>query len=242
MRYFWLQKGKKKSRTTNFYHQQIFITHQFCCCCWIRVPGSEIRNPRTGIRDPRPEIRHPGSGMDKSQDPGSEINIPDPQHCLSDPDLGSESTYCNQLNPDPKHHPSASGNQSALVPTGLLKSIRWKYLSLLRIRIRGPGLFWPLDPDPGYFFEEINNSFFWVNNRVADLDPDSVGSVDPDPDPGGQKWPAKAVLRIRIRDPVLFWPLDPGSGIGFFRISDPGSLIPDLGSQTHIFKSLLTIF
>ncbi len=22
-------------------------------------------------------------------------------------------------------------------------------------------------------------------------------------------------------DPVLFWPLDPGSGIGFFRISDP---------------------
>jgi hypothetical protein len=43
------------------------------------------------------------------------------------------------------------------------------------------------------------------------------------------------VLRIRIRDPVLFWPLDPGSGIGFF-------LIPDCGSQTHIFESLLTIF
>ncbi len=44
-----------------------------------------------------------------------------------------------------------------------------------------------------------------------------------------------AVLRIRIRDPVTFWPLDPGSGIGFFRISDPGS-------QTHIFDSLVTIF
>ncbi len=38
-----------------------------------------------------------------------------------------------------------------------------------------------------------------------------------------------------IRDPVPFWPLDPGSGIGFFRI-------PDLGSQTHIFESLVTIF
>ncbi len=37
----------------------------------------------------------------------------------------------------------------------------------------------------------------------------------------------QAVLRIRIRDPVPFWPLDPGSGIGFFRISDPGSRIPD---------------
>jgi len=33
----------------------------------------------------------------------------------------------------------------------------------------------------------------------------------------------KSVLRIRIRDPVPFGPLDPGSGIGFFRIPDPGS-------------------
>jgi hypothetical protein len=31
------------------------------------------------------------------------------------------------------------------------------------------------------------------------------------------------------------WIQDPGSGIGFFQI-------PDLGSQTHIFESLVTIF
>ncbi len=31
----------------------------------------------------------------------------------------------------------------------------------------------------------------------------------------------QAVLRIRIRDPMPFWPLDPGSGIDFFRIPDP---------------------
>jgi hypothetical protein len=31
------------------------------------------------------------------------------------------------------------------------------------------------------------------------------------------------VLRIRIRDPVPFYPPDPGSGIGFSRIPDPGS-------------------
>jgi hypothetical protein len=33
----------------------------------------------------------------------------------------------------------------------------------------------------------------------------------------------QAVLRIRIRDPVLFYPLDPGSGsrMSFFRIPDP---------------------
>ncbi len=42
------------------------------------------------------------------------------------------------------------------------------------------------------------------------------------------------VLQIRIRDPVPFWPLNPGSGIGFFQI-------PDLGSQTHMFESLVTI-
>ncbi len=41
------------------------------------------------------------------------------------------------------------------------------------------------------------------------------------------------VLRIRIRDPVPFWPLDPGSGMGFF---------PDPGSRDHILKSFLTIF
>ena len=41
----------------------------------IRDPGYEIRNPRSGIRDP-------GSGMGKNHDPGSGINIPDPQHWL----------------------------------------------------------------------------------------------------------------------------------------------------------------
>ncbi len=35
------------------------------------------------------------------------------------------------------------------------------------------------------------------------------------------------VLRIRIWDPVPFWPLDPGSGIGFYRIQDLGSRIPN---------------
>ncbi len=34
----------------------------------------------SGIRDPGSEIRDPGSGMGKNQDPGSGINIPDPQH------------------------------------------------------------------------------------------------------------------------------------------------------------------
>ncbi len=36
--------------------------------------------------------------------------------------------------------------------------------------------------------------------------------------------------------------LNPGSGIGFFRIPDLGSWISDPGSQTHIFESLVTIF
>ncbi len=39
---------------------------------------------------------------------------------------------------------------------------------------------------------------------------------------------------LRIRDPVPFWPLDQGSGIGFFRISDPGSQIPNPYIWEHI--------
>ncbi len=56
--------------TTNFF------TSLFCCCVWIQDPGSEIRDPRSGIPDP-------GSRMGKNQDPGSGINIPDPQHWVS---------------------------------------------------------------------------------------------------------------------------------------------------------------
>jgi hypothetical protein len=33
------------------------------------------------LLDPGSEIRDPGTGRDKNQDPGSRINIPDPQHC-----------------------------------------------------------------------------------------------------------------------------------------------------------------
>jgi hypothetical protein len=36
---------------------------------------------------------------------------------------------------------------------------------------------------------------------------------------------------LRIRDPVPFWPLDPGSRIVFLRISDLGSRIPDIWSR-----------
>jgi hypothetical protein len=45
--------------TTNFFHPSLLLL---------------FLDPGAGIRDP-------GSGMGKNQDPGSEINIPDPQHC-----------------------------------------------------------------------------------------------------------------------------------------------------------------
>jgi len=51
----------------------------------------------------------------------------------------------------------------------------------------------------------------------------------------GSYWKKPVPPVLRIRDPVPFWPLDPGSGIGFFHIPYPGS-------QIHIFESLLTIF
>ncbi len=55
-----------KSLATKRYENYFFFTSLFCCCFW-------IRDPRSGIRDL-------GSGMGKNQDPGSGINIPDPQH------------------------------------------------------------------------------------------------------------------------------------------------------------------
>ena len=42
-----------------------------------------------------------------------------------------------------------------------------------------------------------------------------------------------AVLRIRIRDPLPFCPLDPGSEIGFFRIPDPKPIF--LSSYRQLF-------
>jgi hypothetical protein len=60
-----------------------------------------------------------------------------------------------------------------------------------------------------------------------------------------------AVLRIRIRDPgsgirdwglIDPWIRDPGSRIRNRFIPDPGSRIPDPGSQTHIFEGLVTTF
>ena len=63
-------------------------------------------------------------------------------------------------------------------------------------------------------------------------DPGSIpggGKLNACPLPGGQLTSthySKYKPVLRIRDPVPFWPLDPGSGIGFFRIPDLGSRIP----------------
>jgi hypothetical protein len=70
---FWFNKQNEfeKGMTTNFFSPLSFVA----------VFGSGIRDPGSEIRDPGSEIRDPGSGMGKNQDPGSGINIPDPQHC-----------------------------------------------------------------------------------------------------------------------------------------------------------------
>jgi hypothetical protein len=55
-----------------------------------------------------------------------------------------------------------------------------------------------------------------------------------------REYPAPAVLRIRIRDPVPFYPKDPGSGSGirdaFF--PDPGSrILTPSQTQDFTFKN-----
>jgi hypothetical protein len=54
----------KKDMATNFFSPLSFVA----------VFGFGIRDPRSRIRDP---------WMDKNQDPGSGINIPDPQNCCA---------------------------------------------------------------------------------------------------------------------------------------------------------------
>jgi hypothetical protein len=65
--------------TTNFYSPLSFVA---VFESGIQDPRSGIRDPGSEIRDPGSGIRDPGSGMGKNLDPGSGINIPDPQHCL----------------------------------------------------------------------------------------------------------------------------------------------------------------
>ncbi len=52
----------------------------------------------------------------------------------------------------------------------------------------------------------------------------------------------KAVLRIQIRDPMPFWPLDPGSGIrnGFF--PDPGTIFWRAFWQIFLVKSSIILW
>ncbi len=61
---------------------------------FVPVFGFRIREPRSGIRNPRSGIRDTGYGMGKNQDPGSGINIPDPQHCSQIPTSLSNAHSC----------------------------------------------------------------------------------------------------------------------------------------------------
>ncbi len=61
---------------------------------FVPVFGFRIREPRSVIRNPRSGIRDTGYGMGKNQDPGSGINIPDPQHCSQIPTSLSNAHSC----------------------------------------------------------------------------------------------------------------------------------------------------
>ncbi len=53
----------KFGATKKRYDNKFFSTPLFCCCFWIRDPGS-------GIRDPGSEIRDPGWAIIRIRDPG----------------------------------------------------------------------------------------------------------------------------------------------------------------------------
>jgi hypothetical protein len=72
----WLQK---------WYDNQFFSSLSY-----VEVFGSGIRDPRSGIQDP-------GWVKIRIRDPGSGINIPDPQHCINLYKIILNSTYGTYL-------------------------------------------------------------------------------------------------------------------------------------------------
>ncbi len=77
-RNFFLEQFKNKIilHFVKFVVTKIVWKIYFFTLSFVAVFGSGIRDPGFGFRDS-------GSGMGKNQDPGSRINIPDPQHCCS---------------------------------------------------------------------------------------------------------------------------------------------------------------
>ncbi len=86
---------------------------------------------------------------------------------------------------------------------------------------------------PGYL---LNNIFFSMTTKKAWKDTDLSGSVINQPCESGTLY-CFPVLRIRIRDQVPFWPLDPGARMGKKSRSGSGMFTPG-----HISESLETIF
>ncbi len=68
-----------------------------------------------------------------------------------------------------------------------------------------------------------------ADHGVREEGPESEGGHDPKllVHRPGACHPAHLIPVLRIRDPVPFWTLDTWSGIGFFRIPDLGSRIPN---------------
>ncbi len=141
---------------------------------------------------------------------------------------------------------------------------------VLRIWIRYPVLFWPLDPiwkkirnkHPWPYFQELSKNYLgwkslssflriwdpvplWSGSGIRCLFFPDPGSNAFDPDPGSDT----GTFLTRIRDPLPFWP---GFGIRFLLDPDPGSGMEKLwsgpGSATLIiscwrkFKIMSSLF
>jgi hypothetical protein len=103
---------------------------QFCeICGYIKSYDNKFFSPLSFVAVFGSGIRDPGSGMGENQDPGSGINIPDPQHCVQ---------ATREAFGPKREHPRNSKNEIYEVCGSLLSS--W-------IRIANPDQ--DPDPDPG---------------------------------------------------------------------------------------------
>jgi hypothetical protein len=112
------------------------------------------------------EIRNPGSGMGKNQDPGSGINIPDPQHCVRQDN--TIMTEDEQLSPTFEEMILAT--VLGLVDARLPRHVRDRYLHLIgRKRSLMDYLAEILDRVP-LFLAELENGFTTAASSKGDPD------------------------------------------------------------------------
>ncbi len=130
-----------------------------------------------------------------SEDPVSYKNVTDPEHCFTEGSTGSK------LNDTLVPNIFVGEWSTKFVRNMVLVNARSMICELFKRSLTVPYRYWQLGQLGVPSIVTVPISWFMQlifrltlgcgSGSGSVLDPYSIGSVDPDPDPGGQKWPTK---------------------------------------------------